>query len=265
MRLRFAIRNLLVPTFVAGTTFVVAAISPAAYVLADDTPAPNTAALKGRFLYDGPAPEPQVITPTKDKQAFSNYRIIDESLLVPRILGIQNIFIWVRGKDIPVPAPGKLDPVTVEFKEGRFSPHALAFQVPRELILKNGEPAIACNIKGDLSNNPGFNHLLPMQQQISVRIRQSETTPTRLQDNLHPWAQSWILPLSHPYFSVTNEGGEFKIESLLPGTWEFQVWHERTGNLETADWKRGRFSLEIKPGENDLGVIKLDPKTFDSR
>jgi len=265
MRLRHTIRDLLWPTFVAATTFVVAAVSPAAYVFAADTPAPKTGVLKGRFLYDGPAPEPQVITPTKDTQAFSSYRIIDESLLVPRILGIQNIFIWVRSKDIPVPAHDKLDPVTVEFKEGRFAPHALAFQVPRDLILKNSEPAIACNIKGDLSNNPGFNYLLPMQRQISVGIRDSETIPTRLQDNVHPWVQSWILPLEHPYFAVSNEGGEFKIENLPPGKWEFQVWHERTGNLETPDWKRGRFSREITPGENDLGVIKLDPKGFDKR
>jgi hypothetical protein len=40
---------------------------------------------------------------------------------------------------------------------------------------------------------------------------------------------------------------------------EFQVWQERVGYLETPDWKRGRFEIEIEPGTNDLGTIKIAP------
>jgi hypothetical protein len=80
-----------------------------------------------------------------------------------------------------------------------------------------------------------------------------------LESTLYSWVRSWILPLPHPYFAVSDEAGEFQIENLPPGNWEFQVWHERTGNLGTPDWKSGRFTLEIKPGVKHLGFIKLDP------
>jgi len=241
----------------------VTAVSLDCSALADDTPASKTGTLKGRLIYNGSAPEPAVVIPNANPQVFGKYRIIDESLLVPRMLGVQNIFIWVRSSDIPIPAPGKLDPVTVEFKEGRFAPHALAFQVPRELVLKNADDSVVSNFRGDLLQNPRFNLIMPMQHQISVAIKESETAPLPLESNLYPWVKSWILPLKHPYFTVTDEGGQFKIEKLPPGTWQFQVWHERKGYLETPDWKRGRFTLDIKPGENDLGIIKLEPKLFD--
>ena len=259
MRLRFTIftiRDLL------WLTLVVTATSLACCALAADTVVPETGTLKGRFIYNGSAPEPAVVVPRVNPQTFDKYRIIYESLLVPRMLGVQNIFIWVASKDIPIPKPDKFDAVTVEFTEGRFAPHALAFQTPRDLVLKNGED-VACNFRDEFVKNQTFNLMLPMQGQVSVSIRESESIPGCLKSNLYSWVQSWILPLPHPYFAVTNEGGEFKIENLPRGTWEFQVWHERKGNLETADWQRGRFTLEIKPGENDLGFIKLDPKLFE--
>src|SRR5215471_14848534 len=137
MRPSFSIRDFLWRPLAKAAALVVAIGLPASHALAADTPAKETGTLKGRFIYNGSAPDPAVIVPNVNPQAFGKYRIIDESLLVPRMLGVQNIFIWVQSKDIPVPAPGKLDPVTVEFKEGRFAPHALAFQVPRHLVVKN--------------------------------------------------------------------------------------------------------------------------------
>jgi hypothetical protein len=266
MRPRFTIRDLLWLTRITSAALIIAATSSAFYAIAADPPAAQTGILKGRFIYNGSAPEPAVVVPKINPQVFGKYRIIDESLLVPRMLGVQNIFIWVQSKDIPVPAPGKLDPVTVEFKEGRFAPHALAFQVPRELVLKNGDDSVACNFRGNLSESPAFNLMLPMQQrQRQLLIMDPERAPQPLESNLYPWVESWILPLGHPYFAVTDEGGQFKIENLPPGKWEFQVWHERNGFLETAEWKRGRFTLEIKPGENDLGVIKIDPKLLEKK
>src|SRR5262249_40247148 len=111
MRLRFAIRDLLWLTLVVA--MAAASIVCPRQVIAADEPTHTTGTLKGRFIYNGSAPEPAVVVHDK-------YEIIDESLLVPRMLGVQNIFVWVQSKDIPVPAQGKLDPVTVEFKEGRF-------------------------------------------------------------------------------------------------------------------------------------------------
>jgi hypothetical protein len=255
-RLRFSLRTL----FVAIAAVACALDGGSGY--AGDLDAPSTGTLKGRFVYDGPSPDPQLITPTLNEQVFSKYRIVDESLLVPRILGIQNIFIWVSSKDIPIPKHDKLDPVTIEFKEGRFAPHAIAFQEPCDLILNN-EESLECVFYRTTADYAFAVQARPKHQH-TVNMLRPDRMPAKLVSNF-PWTCSWLLALPHPYFAVSNEGGEFKIDNLPPGTWEFQVWHERKGFLETADWKRGRFTLEIKPGENDLGVIKIDPKFLEKK
>jgi hypothetical protein len=57
--------------------------------------------------------------------------------------------------------------------------------------------------------------------------------------------------------------GKFRIPKLPVGGLEFQAWHERVGYLDAPDWPKGRFTMTIKPGTNDLGTIKLAPSMFE--
>jgi hypothetical protein len=68
-----------------------------------------------------------------------------------------------------------------------------------------------------------------------------------------------------PYAAVSDKDGKFEIKNLPAGTQlEFQVWHEGKGyvqkalvNGKDAGWAKGRFKMTIKPGDNDLGDIKV--------
>ena len=61
------------------------------------------------------------------------------------------------------------------------------------------------------------------------------------------------------YAAISAVDGTFSIAELPVGQWQFQAWHERVGYLDTPDWPKGRFSISIKPGINDLGTIKIAP------
>ncbi len=95
-----------------------------------------------------------------------------------------------------------------------------------------------------------------------IDIKQPEFLPGAIGSNLMMWAKAFIFPSRHPYFAVSAADGRFRIDNLPLGEWEFQVWHERKGYVQTDDWMRGRFTLKIKPGEIDLGTIKLKPERF---
>jgi hypothetical protein len=70
----------------------------------------------------------------------------------------------------------------------------------------------------------------------------------------------YVLPRDNPYAAVSGDDGSFEIKNLPAGTWEFQVWQEAAGNLAAKpEWKKGKFKLQIKPGDNDLGVIQVSP------
>ncbi len=219
----------------------------------------KTGTLTGRFRYVGRPPERQPIDVKMDAGVLGQYHIVDESLVVGEDRAVANVFIWVRSSDIPSPTTNKLEPITIEFKEGQFVPRAVVFQAPRE-VRGTVHESLAVNFfyQGKVSL---FNVLCPAHDEIRQRVK-AETAPVRLSDNIHSWARAWILPLAHPYGAVSDKDGSFEIENIPPGQWEFQVWHERTGNLQTKDWPDGRFTIEIKPGKNDLGEIKLPPALF---
>lgn len=69
------------------------------------------------------------------------------------------------------------------------------------------------------------------------------------------------MVLPHPYFAVTDETGSFTIKNLPVGDCQIRLWHEKMGGIEAREeWKRGVIKIKIKPGNNDLGLIKISPK-----
>ncbi len=42
----------------------------------------------------------------------------------------------------------------------------------------------------------------------------------------------FLIALDHPYYSVTDERGEFTIKDVPAGSYKVQAWHEVLGNLE---------------------------------
>ena len=96
-----------------------------------------------------------------------------------------------------------------------------------------------------------------------------ETLPTRVVCNIHPWMLGYVLIRDNPYMAKTDATGKFTIKNLPVGKWQFQVWHERAGYLQNATiagkdagWKRGRFEIEIKAGENHLGEVKVPARVL---
>ena len=272
MRFRFTIRDS--ETLISAVPLILwTAVGHAA-----DPTSHLTGTLTGRFVYDGKAPKPKEISTTEndlrnrprerpDANLIREYNPVDESLLVNEGGGLENVLVWVRSKDIPTRAIEQRDPPTLQFKEARLVPHVLVFQVPQDVVLKNEDPQSICDFSF-LSYEGTASSRVPPQEQRSITMSKTETvanqpTPVRVDSHTQTWLKAYMLPLANPHFATTDKDGKFKIENLPPGKWEFQTWHERAGYLKAKDWQRGRFTLQIKPGETiDLGDIKLDPAQF---
>lgn len=270
---------------VIGVAMLVIAYGPAHARAEDENQSPPVAdaeanaTLVGRFLYDGEPPEPGLLTipmrirvqreglgfDTEElpgQRRMQEHGVPDESLIVGEDRGIANVVIWLRSKDVPLPPRDELHtPATLRAENVRFKPHVLAFwnAAPMEWVNESGS---ATNF-----NFPPIsaNRLVVDGQQIELDVKQSLGMPYPLTSNIQPWFKSFVLPLAHPYFAVTESDGRFKIENLPPGEWEFAIWHERAGWLATDKYPRGRFSFTIKPGENDLGDVNVKPKVLSPR
>jgi hypothetical protein len=83
--------------------------------------------------------------------------------------------------------------------------------------------------------------------------------------------RAYLIVSDFPYAGVSDDKGMIKIEKLpanKPIT--FKVWHESQAKSisqvnfggKDVEWSKGNVELTLKPGMNDLGVVKIKPDMF---
>lgn len=227
----------------------------------------EAADLSGRFVYGAPPPATAKLNIDKDVEAFGSLGLVDETLLVGPDGGIANIIVYVRTDAVPVTpeATAAVKP-TVEYdnKGGRFQPRILPLWWDKQkLVLKNSDPVGHNSNYQPLGDTP-INPLLTPNSSVEYTHGKKQNLPQPVGCNIHPWMKGYILPRDNPYFAVTGPDGKFEIKSLPAGMdLEFQVWHEKAGYLAAKpEWEKGRFTMSLKDGVNDLGEIKVAPELF---
>jgi len=226
--------------------------------------------LVGRFVYDGKAPERKKLKVDKDVDCCGKFDIRDESLMVGPDGGLANVYLYVRSRKVDIcpeieaslPKQVKLDN-----RDCIFVPHCLSiWYAKQEFYTVNSDP-IAQNIDfrplGDLPANIILSPAPGKNVDATWKFNKSQLVPVPIACNYHPWESAFILPRDNPYVAISALDGTFRIVKLPVGKIEFQAWHERAGYLDTPQWPRGRFELEIQPGVNDLGTIRLAPAKFE--
>jgi hypothetical protein len=104
---------------------------------------------------------------------------------------------------------------------------------------------------------------------VKYTFSTEEAIPVKVGCNIHPWMGGYVVARKDPYAAVTDKDGNFTIKDLPAGKpLEFRLWQESAGYLKNATFKggktdsRGSFKVTIKPGENNLGDIKVPSSIF---
>jgi hypothetical protein len=227
--------------------------------------------LVGRFVYDGSPPERKKLKVDKDVDCCGKYDIRDESLMVGSDGGLANVFVYVRTRKVevcPELAETAAKRVTLDNRDCIFMPHCMTIWFGKqEFYIVNSDP-IAQNVAfSPLGDTPANIVLAAVKDtkdakpdsntSATWKFHRAQIIPVPIACNYHPWESAFVLPRENPYATVTAADGTFRLAKLPAGKLEFQVWHERIGYLDTPEWPKGRFEMEIKPGVNDLGAIKI--------
>lgn len=221
--------------------------------------------LKGQFIFDGKAPNAVRLNVAAQPQC-AKHNVVDERLIVDKVsLGIKNVVIFVSSKNVKIHPDYKKtakDKVTLDNKNCRFDPHIAVVRVSQTLELHNSDPfPHNCNMTplGDVPANP----LLGPNGSVKYNFQKSQRIPVPVTCNIHGWMKGFIVVRDDPYTAVSDDQGRFELKNLPAEELEFTVWHENSGWLEARpDWKKGKFTLQIKPEGNDLGAIKVPAKLF---
>jgi hypothetical protein len=219
--------------------------------------------LIGRFVYDGTAPEREKLKVEKELECCGKFDIRDESLMVGDDGGLANVYIYVRSKGVTIcPELEKAAPekVVLDNRDCIFVPHCMKIWYPKQTFeIINSDP-VGQNVAFSPVADTPANLVLAVDGKATHKFGRAQRVPVPIKCNYHPWESAYILPGENPYAAISATDGTFRIAKLPVGTLEFQVWHERPGYLATSNWAKGRFEMEIKAGENDLGTISLPPE-----
>ena len=221
--------------------------------------------LTGKFVYDGHVPTPAKVDVTKDQEVFGKEMLVDESLKVGPGGELANVVIYCRTPNVTVNmelANNVAPKVVYDNKGGKFVPHILTVWLDKQTVVLHNSDPVGHNSNVQPLGDAAINPLLPANSSVDHKFNRQQTIPVPVGCNIHPWMKGYILPRNNPYATVSKDDGTFKIEKLPVGEHEFQLWQEKAGYVDLKDKPKGRFKFTIKPGNNDLGVIKVPADLF---
>jgi len=231
-----------------------------------------------RFLYDGEPPAPRALLVDKDQAICGKQKLLDESLVVDKeTRGIANVVVMLlkpKDRDVPIHESyekASAEPAKIVSRNCRFEPHVLLMRTTQPLELDNEDP-IGYNPKLELFANPSNSSIIPTGGPLRLHLRNEEPAPVRLDCTIHPWMSAFVIVRDNPYMSLSDKSGELRLRNVPAGEWTFRVWHERTGFInqvrhgeKTLEWPKGRMTLTIKSGDNELGEFRIPAEVFKRR
>jgi plastocyanin len=143
-------------------------------------------------------------------------------------------------------------PEVIQQKGCMYQPHVVAVRANQPLEVINEDPT-SHNIHAIPANNREWNKAEPPGAKIDEAFAREEIAiPVKC--NVHPWMHSYVAVFKHPYFAVTGKDGSFNLESLPPGTYTIEAWHEKLGTVTqkitvgTNETKSIDFVFKQRPG-----------------
>lgn len=182
----------------------------------------SAGSIVGRITYDGNVPK--VTGDTGDCATVGTVRTA--------------VLVWVKN----APSGGRPGPpARVEIKDCQLHPRVVGLMTGQPLGFKNSD-GILHNLQGRPRVNKDFNiGMPPAATDRHVFNKPEPAFPVKC--DVHPWMNSYVAVMTHPYFAVTDSDGKFKIDNVPDGTYTVEAWHERLGIRS--------FQVEIVDGRSD--------------
>jgi plastocyanin len=233
--------------------------------------------LNARFTLNGKIPAREKVDLNKDIAVCMKKHPLSEELIVnPKNNGIHNVIVYLELKKtekLPAIHPDYEKPATKPVRitnlNCRFEPHVSFVRVGRKVIFGNDDP-IHHNILANMLYNAPFNLAIQPQGNIEQIFKRAERRPCQLTCPIHSWMKGYLVVKDHPYVGISDQNGKLEIKNIPVGKWRFQFWHEQPGYLkkllvknQTIEDRKGIYELEILPGKNDLGEIKMPVAVFE--
>jgi hypothetical protein len=209
----------------------------------------NGGTITGIVRYAGPAPKPERLEISKDREVCGARPLYNQSLIVGNNGGIENAVVSLS--NIEKGKPFETGPFKFDQKDCEYLPHVLAFPAGSTVDIINSD-GILHSIHTESKVNPVIDMAQPgFKREMSVKIAKPEII--KVTCDAHNWMEGWWYAASNPYYAITGPDGRFTINDVPPGTYTLQVWQEKLG-IETQP-------ITVKPRESVAVKFTMKPRT----
>lgn len=213
------------------------------------TPAPAaTATLSGKISFEGTAPPNAKIQMGADPYCLKNAKDPMTEDYEVKDGGLQNVIVYVSSPvtgSFPIPTA----PVEIDQHDCHYVPHVFTLMVGQKLEIKNSDETLH-NIHAFSDINEQFNVGQAVKGMTNDHVFTKAEMPLPFKCDVHKWMSSFAGVFTHPYESVSKEGGDYEIK-LPPGNYEITAWHEKLGPQKQ--------NIEVKDGANTLNFTFKAP------
>ncbi len=192
----------------------------------------------GTITYDGKVPNLRPYDMAADPDCAKKHsggKAANEMLVLGDGNTLANIFVQIKNPpagDHAAPS----EPAVIDQDGCIYTPRVAGVMVGQPLKFKNSD-GILHNVHGLPEANREFNiGMPPTLTEKDVTFNKPEPL-FKVKCDVHPWMNSYVAVMTHPYFAVTGTDGTFSID-VPDGTYEVEAWHEKlpaqTGSVTVA-------------------------------
>ena len=193
------------------------------------------ATLRGKIGFQGNIPAATAINAAADPAC--RVSLSSETVRVSN-QGLENVMVYVSSPVAGAPAPDG-STVLLEHRDCRYEPHVVTLQVGQPLLIRNSDQTLS-NTHAFTQVNSAFNTGQPVPM-TTTHVFDKPEVPIPVKDDVHRWKTAYIGVFSHPYHTVSKQGGLYELH-LPAGNYEITAWHEKYG--------MSTLSVILRPGEN---------------
>ena len=187
------------------------------------------ATLTGRVIFRGTVPPPNVVTVTRDPTICGATRILQPLAVQSRTHGVWHAVVSLEGASLPPPTdPPEATAITND--HCAFDPHVEATRVGQALEIGNRDPLLH-NTHITIDTRTFFNvAMVAGGKPVKKVVKQPGLFNIRC--DVHRFMQGYVVAFEHPYYTVTEANGDFRLVGVPPGRHQVTVWHETLGTLQ---------------------------------
>jgi plastocyanin len=210
------------------------------------TEAPNHAfgnsAISGRVFFQGKAPKPKMIRMNQDRacEQEGGATVYSQEAVINLDGALANVFVYIKDglgqrPDLSLNVIKRqvgvsTTPVILDQHRCRYEPRVFGIQVGQTLKILNSDRTLH-NVHASAENNKPFNLAMSTVEKVRTRVFDRAEVMIPIRCNVHPWMIAYAGVLDHPFYSVTDTAGSYKLSALPAGEYEIEAWHELFGTL----------------------------------